>query len=226
MDRAQAYVNIRSRLMELGRALDDEQAGLVVAACPKWTVKDTFAHLVGNNSDGIAGRMDGVTEDWWTQRQVDERAERNLTEILDEWDEIGPIFESALRTAEEVRPELILDAWTHEQDVRGTVGQPGGADDTVVNPLSGWVVGKLLSGITEQQLPPIEIMVGERTRTSGEYPTVRLSIPAFEYVRAAFGRRSRAQLRAWPWIGTDDPDPYIDAMLIFGITDIDIVDAR
>jgi len=108
VDRIQAYVDIRTRLIELGRSLDDAQAAAMVAACPKWTVKDAFAHLVGNNADGIAGRMDGVTQDWWTQRQVDERSGHTLAEVLDEWDELSPAFEAGLRSAETVRPELIM----------------------------------------------------------------------------------------------------------------------
>jgi Mycothiol maleylpyruvate isomerase N-terminal domain len=56
-----------------------------VPACPDWTARDLFSHMVGLGSDVVAGdEPDDHNEDW-TAKQVRERADRSVTELVDEW---------------------------------------------------------------------------------------------------------------------------------------------
>ncbi len=68
------YREGRERLVELGSTLSDESAAAAERACPGWAVRDVYAHLSGIVAAALAGRMEGVTTDPWTQRQVDELA--------------------------------------------------------------------------------------------------------------------------------------------------------
>jgi len=225
MDLLAIFTGIRGRLIELGSGLDERRSTLPVPGCPSWNVTEVYAHLVGGNADALAGRLDGMTQDWWTQRQVDERAGVPLPRLLDEWRALSPDFDTMLASLDRIPVELVLDAWTHEQDIRGALGIAGGPEPEVTARLAGMASHTLLTNAGRRELPPVQLTLGERTRTSGDGVVVSLTVDPHEYLRGAFGRRSRAQLRAWPWQGTDDPDPYIDALLIFGIASDDIWDA-
>jgi uncharacterized protein (TIGR03083 family) len=222
VDRVAAYTGTRERLLALGRTLDETDGDITVPACPQWTVRDMYAHLVGINADALGGRLEGVAEDWWTQRQVDDRADRALTEILDEWDDIGPSFLAVL-SPDGTPPELVLDAWTHEQDVRGAVGRPGGpsAGSTREHAvlMSGWAT----SSVTSSGLEPLTIVL-DGAASGDDLHDRTLTVGAHEFLRGAFGRRSRGQLQRWDWAGIDDVEPYVDALLIFGVADRDLVE--
>ena len=121
----------------LGRDLTDEQAELVVPACPEWTVRQVFAHQAGVAADILGGRLEGVTTDPWTDRQVTERADRSLTEILDEWDADAPrLLEAMAPLGDAVDSRMVIDIWTHEQDVRGAVGRAGNRS----GPVMDWIL--------------------------------------------------------------------------------------
>ena len=70
---AAAYNGVRTRVGELTGTLDETTSGTPVPPCPRWTVHDVVAHLVGVVEDAMAGRLDGVATDPWTQAQVDAR---------------------------------------------------------------------------------------------------------------------------------------------------------
>ncbi len=224
MDRLATYIEIRQRIWSICDELGVPDGELIVPGCPDWTVKDLLAHLTGICADGIAGRMEGVTQDWWTQRQVDERAERSLAEVLAEWRGIGPLFEAGLAGAKTIPAPLILDAWTHEQDLRGAldlIDPERALRRETERTLAGWVVGSIVGGAKSAGLEPVEVVFLPYVVAPSSIGA-RLHIEAAEYLRGAFGRRSRAQLAAWPWTGVDDPDPYIDALTIFGVAATDI----
>jgi uncharacterized protein (TIGR03083 family) len=222
MDRAVAYRDTRQRLLDLAREVGDDATP--VPACPGWTVKDVYAHLVGINADALSGRMEGVAQDWWTQRQVDERADRSLDEVLAEWEEIGPTFLSVL-APDTTPPELILDAWTHEQDLRGALGRAGGSGAAATREHAVIMARGTASRITSHELAPVNVCL-DGVSLSDERGDGALVVTSHEFLRGVFGRRSRRQLRAWQWEGIDDVDPYIDAMLQFGQAEQDIVETE
>ena len=127
-------------LRALGRELTDAEAEFVVPACPDWTVREVFAHQAGVAADVLGGRLDGVATDPWTERQVAERADRSLTEILDEWEADTPrLVEAMAPFGDDIDPRMVIDLWTHDHDVRGAVGRSGVRDDAI----AAWVADRL-----------------------------------------------------------------------------------
>jgi uncharacterized protein (TIGR03083 family) len=224
VDRVEAYADTRARLLTLGRTLGESDGATRLPSCPDWTVKDVYAHLVGINADALAGRLDGVAQDWWTQRQVDERAGRSLVEILDEWDEVGPQFLAVLGP-DTTPPPLLLDSWTHEQDIRGALNASGGPPAEATRDHAVLLATSQVEGMGALELDPLAIRFGDELVSCADDAAVELAVHPHEYLRGAFGRRSRRQIRAWDWRGTDDTDPFIDAILVFGVATDDLIEA-
>jgi len=209
-------------LSALGRTLTDGEAELVVPACPDWTVREVFAHQAGVASDILGGRLEGVATDPWTQRQVEERAERTLSQILDEWEADAPrLIEAMTPLGDAIDPRMFMDLWTHDQDVRGAVRRPGGRDgDAAV-----WVAERLRQNAHEQfersGLAPIGIDLGDGPTDSAEHGAVR--VDRFEFIRASVGRRSPDQVRAWAW-SVADPEPYVCLVPVFNPRDTELLE--
>jgi uncharacterized protein (TIGR03083 family) len=220
------YRSGRERLLALGRGLTDEQASLLVAATPEWTVKDNFAHMAGVADDLLAGRVEGATTDPWTEAQVAARRAVPLEAILDELEGYGPAMDElvgALGDAIDVR--LFLDQWTHEQDVRGTVGVAGGADAPVVAWGAEIAAGTWVRRAAKRGLP-LRVHIGELECSTDDDAGVAVAVDAFTALRVLTGRRSAGQLAALDWSGTDDPSPWFPALVAFSVADRDIFDAR
>src|SRR5262245_37983537 len=217
------WTDSQRAMSTLGRSLDDIQAETTTPACPEWTVRQVFAHQAGVVTDILAGRLDGLATDEWTQRQVDERADRSLGEILDEWDAgASQLVEALTPVGDGVDPRLLVDIWNHHQDVLGAVGrreEPNATGRFVIAALRA----NLAERLAEAGLPPLALDLGDGS-TNGEAP-VSVRAPAFEYARAGVGRRSRAQIRAWDWAG-DDPDPYVDQIPVFAPRAHDLQEPR
>jgi uncharacterized protein (TIGR03083 family) len=224
------YRDGRERFVALGRSLTEQQGALVVPATPQWTVKDNFAHMAGVADDLLNGRIEGAATDPWTAAQVDTRRHRSLAAVLDEWERLGPPVDALLGTlGDSIDPRLFLDQWTHEQDVRGAVGVPGGSDAPVVR----WGVPLVIAGwvraIGRAGLPAISIRCDGREWVAGEVgdgPTRSLTLDGYTALRVTVGRRSERQLAALDWRGVDDPRPYYGCLVVFRIAADDVVDLR
>ncbi len=208
-------------LSALGRTLSEHQAVAHVPACPQWRVRDIFAHQAGVAADVLAGRLEGAATDEWTARQVAERLDLGLGEILDQWDrDAGPLVD-ALAARGEFDPRLLADLWTHEQDIRGAIVQPGGREGERAE----WVLHRLVGGyahrIEEAGLTPITIDVGQG---ADEREGGFVRVDPFEFARAQLGRRSIPQIHAWHWEIDGDPDDYAPLVPIFGPRDVELVE--
>ncbi len=193
---------------------------MIVPATPLWTVKDNFAHLAGGAADIVAGRIDGAGTDPWTGAQVEARKDRTLDELLDEFESNGPAMEQIIEAfGDALDPRILIDEWTHEQDIRGALGIPGGGESEVV----GWSARRVLGGwarrATKAGLAPLVVHCdGEEYRDTKREPTgdpaaedtVEVSVDAFTALRVTVGRRSARQLRELDWSGIYDPEPYFD----------------
>ena len=205
----------------LGRELTDADAELAVPACPAWTVRQVFAHQAGVAADILGGRLEGVATDPWTDRQVTERADRSLTEILDEWDGDAPRLREAMAPlGDAVDPRLVVDVWTHEQDVRGAVGRPGARSGPVVDWLLVAAGNHLQQKVDGAGLPAVAIDTG-----AGPEPSAgdSVSVDPFEFARALTGRRSLDQIRAWNW-SVEDPEPYVTLIPAFSARTTDLIE--
>jgi hypothetical protein len=195
----------QAELSGLARTLAADEAEKVVPACPLWTVHQLLAHQAGVAADVLAGRMDGAGSDEWTAAQVDERAGRPL-------ERLGP--------ADGLEPRLLLDLWTHDQDVRGTVGRPGQRDGPTADWVREWLTGFVQAKFAGAGLDPVTLDHGE-----GALPAAGgvVHVSAFEFVRSVTGRRSLHQVRSWDW-EVADPEAYVPLVPAFAPRTTDLVD--
>ncbi len=220
MEFSSTYRDGRLRLEALAAAYTPEHIDRPVPSCPGWTVRDVYAHLSGIVDDALAGRMEGVTTDPWTARQVERRAEWSLSSILEEWAANAEVFEPVL--GPDTPPQLIIDLTTHEHDIRGAVGAPGARDAAAV----GFAVGVILDGHEAgwpADAPSIRITSGERTWNLGPAPAgAELVVDEFELFRVLMGRRSERQIRALPW--SADAGAAVAHLTVFGPAEADIIE--
>ncbi len=209
-----AYADGRRRVTDLLRSTDDLEATgrTPVPACPGWTVADVVGHLTGICADVLAGNMDGVATEPWTDTQVAARRPTPLDDVLAEWSEIAPKVESLAGGFGEAGGQWVGDFVTHEHDVRGALGRPGARDSDAVRVGLGFMVPGYLAAVSQRSLPTLAVVVDDERWTSDETspPAATLAAPPFEVMRSLTGRRSADQVRALPWAG--DADPYLPAL--------------
>jgi uncharacterized protein (TIGR03083 family) len=140
-DVVQAYLEFRDRIVSLIREIPESQASLPVPLCPDWEVSSLISHIVGIPEDIVAGRMDGVGTDAWTQAQVDRHEGASLSQLADifvatatEFDVVLPHFPSP------VNSQLVMDAIAHEHDLRHAVGRAGAQDSAAVDVALGYLL--------------------------------------------------------------------------------------
>src|SRR5437867_1479246 len=112
-EHAATYRRAHERIVEL---VSESDADVGVPTLPRWSVKDTIAHLAVSLAAYASGDMEGAGAPTWGDRQVEQRRDRALSEVLSEWDENlasgGAAFESRLA------PVAAADVLAHEQDIR------------------------------------------------------------------------------------------------------------
>ncbi|MGI8662687.1 MAG: maleylpyruvate isomerase family mycothiol-dependent enzyme [Acidimicrobiales bacterium] len=220
---AEHYEATRERLIALARELDDDDAATPVPTCPGWTVFDVYAHLTGLCADVLVGRLEGVATDPWTAIQVEARRGRPFNDVIDEWEADGPPFEAAMRSfGDKADPRVVIDALTHEQDVRGSLGRPGGREVAAV----GFAVSRMVPGFGRgwegRGLAPVRIIGSSGSWVLGEGdPVATMQAPDIELLRVLVGRRSRAQALAL-WDG--DGEPFVDHLVAFSFAERDIIE--
>ena len=217
---ADLYAAGLERHLALAAELTEEDGERPTPACPEWRIKDVYAHLAGLCADVVEGRVDGAGTDDWTGRQVEQRRDVPLGDIVAELRERGPQLVEALQAFPVER--IAIDQWTHEQDVRSAVGKPGSRDVPVVQ----WAVGLMGDGLDKrwrkEGRPPVRVETTSASFTMGEgEPVATVKTDDFELLRAVLGRRSPAQMRAM----VVDGDPSaIDGLAVFGPRNDDLVE--
>lgn len=205
---AAAYRGVRLRLTALADDQPPEALERTVPACPAWQVRDVLAHLAGACEDILAGNLDGVATDAWTEAQVERHRHDAPADLLATWAELGPrVEELAPHIPPGPASQLVFDAATHEADVRGALGAPGARDSDAVHIGLGFLLGAMDGLVRHQGLPALRVDLGDEVRDLGDGPPAAvLSATPFEVLRALGGRRSLAQVRSLTWDG--DPAPY------------------
>jgi len=179
-DVVSAYIGVRSRIVELLRELPESEATTVVPACPDWNVAELVSHVVGVVDDIIGDRMEGVTTDPWTQAQVERLRGRSLAELADHYASVGQQFDPMLPFVPTPRnSQLVMDAVTHEHDLREAVGRPGAHDSMAVKVAVGWL---------------LDMVEGRHEGMAAELEAAGVS--TFDLLRSLTGRRSAAQMAA------------------------------
>jgi uncharacterized protein (TIGR03083 family) len=198
------YREARQRVVGLTMGLSAEQLARSVPACPEWTVHQVVAHLSGEASDLVGGRMEGAPSDEWTARHVAEREDVPVQDLLEQWNAFGDKIGEMPR----IPFQLALDAITHEADLRAALGRDR-LPDAVWQPTLVWMAPRRLTDVT------VKTEFGDL----GNGP-ITLEVDGYELWRAFFGRRSRRQMESWDW---SDPAP-IDKIPFFPARSTDLTE--
>ncbi|MFD4674143.1 maleylpyruvate isomerase N-terminal domain-containing protein [Lentzea sp. NPDC058450] len=198
------YREARQRIVGLTMGLGPDDLALTVPACPEWTVHQVVAHLSGEASDLVSGRMEGAPSEEWTARHVAEREGVPVQELLEDWNVSG----NKIAEMPRLPFQLALDAITHEADLRAALGRDR-LPDAVWQPTLVWLAPRRLTDVT----------VKTDFGVLGDGP-ITLEVDGYELWRAFFGRRSRRQMESWTW---SDPSP-IDDVPFFPVRETDLVE--
>lgn len=193
------YRDGRTRFVELVRDADPTTP---VPACPRWTVKDVFSHVAGIPADILAGRVEGVATEPWTQAQVDARQSQSIADIAAEWEQNGAQVDEMVDSFGPTGAQLLFDLTTHELDVRAALGTPMPDDLEVYDVALDFVMANLLADV------PLRFVAGDRIWSGADVPVATLTISKRELLRAVAGRRTKEQIVAMDWVG--DPSHLLD----------------
>ena len=222
MDLVAAYRSIYERLVDLATDLTAENIATTVIPTPDWSVKDTYSHLVGAIDDVVTGTLDGYGTDAWTAVHVATRAAHTLEEVCHEWSLRVPDFEALLESTGQKHVGLVAGSWTHEQDIRGSLGLKG-VGDTGGMHATLELLDRLGPHIDEAGLPGLRIVTSDQTWTLGSQAVgATLATTGYMAARLVFGRRSPEQVLALDWDG--DPAPFLPVIGAYGLAATDIID--
>jgi uncharacterized protein (TIGR03083 family) len=179
---------VREHIAELATSSPDV-ADLVIPSCPEWTVIDLVEHLAGNcasmTGERAAGSgLDGLLEGW-----------RASAERL---------------TGDPDVSRLLMDAFTHELDVREALSVPAPADHPAYPLAFEVVVGGLSWSISSRGLPALRLACdGESWVAGSGAPAATVTASRYDLYRSLSGRRTPAQIATLTW--TDDPTRWVPA---------------
>ena len=175
-----AYLELRTRVIAMLRDVEPSTVANRVPHCPGWTVGDLVGHMIGVPEDIVAGRMEGVTTDAWTQAQADRHRGKTLRELADAYEATSATFDPVLpHIPAPVNSQMVMDAVTHEHDLRFALDRDGARDSAAVSVALGWLVN-----MVDGRRPGY----GEIVRAAG--------VSDWDLLRSLGGRRSAAQMDA------------------------------
>jgi uncharacterized protein (TIGR03083 family) len=216
-DLGELYHDTRERLIGLVESLDPATLTTSVPACPGWTITGVIYHLVAVAEDVLDGRLAGPPSEDETAAQLRRQEGTPMPQTLERWSSLATPFEDLIRAAR-VWP-AVLDVVSHEQDIRGALGQPGGRDCAAI-----YHGAAALCRRVPDMPVGVRVVWSDGEGHMGPEDGTQLVIHSsrFETVRWRLGRRSRAQLAHLDW--SADPAPVLDHLCVFGPAEIDIVE--
>lgn len=188
-----AYRTVRQHFRELAAP---ETAAVVVPSCPEWTVQDLVAHLAGNcaSTAGTPFEVDGV----------------GLAGLLAGWDATAQRVEVLAASSAIDIGRLLMDAFTHELDLRDALGLAVPADHPAYPPAFDVVVGGLAWSISMRGLPALRLVGEDSSWVAGSgQPAATLTASRYDLYRSLSGRRTPAQLAELDW--SEEPTRWLPA---------------
>jgi hypothetical protein len=159
----------------------------------------------------------------WTDEHVRSRAERSVSEVLDEWEASSKTIVDMMRGhtpwpdgvpwfADRV---LVTDLGVHQHDIYGALGIMRDRDAAPDRIGVAGYVAVMDMRLKAAGAPALAIEADERSWTiGGVEPATTLRASRFELSRALSGRRNADQIRAYDWDG--DPEPFIGFFYLYG----------
>lgn len=166
-DWVRVYAEGVAAVAALVTTLTDDELTTAVPATPAWTVHDVVAHLAGTAVDATTDQMDGAPGAAWTQRQVEERRDAEVAELVAELRGTLPSMTPVIEASQP--PRLVWNLVVHLTDLTEALGRPAPAPEM-------W----------QPVLAALRDLVPEPLRGADDY----------ELFRVLFSRRSRAQVAA------------------------------
>lgn len=203
-------------------------ADTIVPACPDWTVRNLCAHLAGVPRDLVARNNPGADPQAWVDRQVAERADRDIPSLLDEWDEFSPGFEQLIMARPQSFAGLLLDIVAHEHDLSHALDLEADRTSTGLRAAMFMEAVLLTRDLGRLGLPAVRVSAGGVDWVCGEgEPELVLDLgdgatAIWELTRVLGSRRSFAQLATLPWQG--DWQRFLPALAHMPLPDDDLVE--
>lgn len=235
-DSADVYESTRRSITELVTSLSDAELNRPVPATPAWTIKDVVCHLTGDVECLIRGDFpraffeafgspEGIVSlNEWTDSQVKARRDRDLQDVLLEWEKVSGTL-VAMARGEEPWPEdvpfftdrvMITDAGVHQQDIYGALGIVADRDSAPVRMGFAGYIATLGWRFASDGIAPLRFELEDKSYTAGEGEAESVvSGSRFEFFRALSGRRNQDQVRAFDWTG--DAEPYLPYFFPYGL---------
>ena len=202
-----AYAGIRRRINELVSAAS-ARLEEPVPACPEWRVCDLLAHVAGVVDDVLGGRIEGAGSDPWTAVQVQARRSRPCADVVAEWNAQSSQLEGMLDSFGPAGHQLVMDAVTHEHDLRGAWGVPGARDSDAVSIGLDWLMTAYQGAAAGAELPAVRVVAldsGKTWEPSEDRPVIAtVKASSFDLLRTFSGRRTEAEIRSLSWEGDVD----------------------
>jgi hypothetical protein len=208
---AARYLFAVDSFTEFARSLDADDWAMPVPCTPAWTARDVLSHVSGITDDAVAGRMDGAPGEAWTAAQVERNRDTGVDDLLSRWSQQAPLFAEVIEQMDEGRPPI--DCHSHEHDIRQALGRPGARSNAIIDTPS-------FASVDAPVRVVIEFVDGSTVTTGDAASPSSVTLRGatrFELFRSRLGRRSRRQVRAADWDGTDDDiDAVVDHWFSFG----------
>lgn len=199
-----AYRHVRDNVTQWASGIPglDE---VVVPACPEWTVRQLVAHLVEIcwKVAARAGMVDGSPPV--------PIADARPAELVRLWQTTGAIVDQILVEKRDRRSRiLVMDALTHELDIRQALGLPAPHDHPAMRGTLDLLAAGLGRSIRQRGLPALRIETAGAHWVSGSgEPAATVSAGRYDLYRSMAGRRTHAQIAALAW--SRPPDPWLPA---------------
>lgn len=184
---------------ELVAGLSDEQ-WQTPTRCAGWTVGDVAAHVIGQFTDVVNFRLEGLGTPEVTARQVEERRGRSQSELAEELTQSGKLGQDILAAFDDTAWEgpapggapgtlgfgveaLWYDAYLHGDDIRSAIGQ-----ETPRTRSLNASVSHIAQSLTDRDCEPLTLRLdgADEFAVSGGGRVIEGD--AFAFVLAATGR--------------------------------------
>lgn len=204
------YLRVQGDCAHLLTTLVPAQLGLPVPATPAWMVRDVAAHVVGlaaalNRQDFPSADDEGGTA--WAARQIADRADRTVPELLAEWNLEAPVFADGLGVfGYEFGCHFVADLLVHLHDVQAALAMPAYVESVAIAVALDHYCDHLggLLAAAEWGVLIVEGGDGERRALGAGAVRARVGGEPYELLRLLSARRSERQLRGFTWSGDVD----------------------